>query len=64
MGNYLVSKKLPEGKLLLFCSPQRRVENEMKWNEMESVGTRKRDNKETVEPYTGLTDQRGKRRNQ
>ena len=30
MGNYLISKKLLEGKLFLFCSPQRRKEYEMK----------------------------------
>ena len=28
----------------------------MKWNKMENVATRKRHNKETVEPYTKWTD--------
>ena len=32
----------------------------MKWNKKENVATSKRDNKETVEAYTGRTDQRGK----
>ena len=35
----------------------------MKWNEMENMATRKRGSKEIVEPYTGWTAQRGKRRN-
>ena len=30
MGNYLISKKILEGKLLLFCSPKRGAESEMK----------------------------------
>ena len=34
MVNYLISKKLLEGKYFLFSSLQRRAENEMKWNEM------------------------------
>ena len=61
MGNYLISKKLLEGKLFLFCSPQRRVETEMKWKtgEQENVTVKKKGN-----PYTGRTDQRGKRRNE
>ena len=50
MENYLISKKLLDSKLFQFCSPQRRTESEMKWNETENVATRKRDNKETVEP--------------
>ena len=36
----------------------------MKWNEIEDAATRKHDGKETVEPYTGWTDQRGKRKNE
>ena len=51
MGNYLILKKLLEGKLFLFWSPQSRVKNKMKLNEMENVATRNRDNKETVERY-------------
>ena len=41
-------KKL-EGKLFLFCCPQRKTENEMKLNERENVASRKCDNKERVE---------------
>ena len=37
MGNNLISKKLLEGKLFLFCSPQRRKEYEMKWIEMKCL---------------------------
>ena len=32
-GKYLTSRKLLEGKLFLFCAPQRKVEDKMKWNE-------------------------------
>ena len=60
MGNYLILKKLLEGKLFLFCFPKRTTENNMKWHEMENGETRKCDNETTVEPYTGWTNQRGK----
>ena len=43
VGNYLITKKLLQGKLLLLCSP--------KEGRMENVATRKRDSKEAVEPY-------------
>ena len=61
MGNYLISKKLLEGNLFLFSSEQRRAETEMKWKtgEQENVTVKKKAN-----PYTGRTDQRGKRRNE
>ena len=40
MGNYLILKKLQEGKLFMFCSPKRRAENEMKGNEMFIASTK------------------------
>ena len=59
-GKLLNLEKALEGQVFLLYSPQKRAENEMTWNKMENVATSKCDNKETVEAYTGRTDQRGK----
>ena len=40
MGNYLILKKLQEGKLFMFCSSKRRAENEMEGNEMFIASTK------------------------
>ena len=59
-GKLLNLEKALERQVFLLYSPQKRAENEMTWNKMENVATSKCDNKETVEAYTGRTDQRGK----
>ena len=41
MGNYLISKKVLEGKLFPFCSPQTRAENEIKWKTWKHTGNKR-----------------------
>ena len=49
-AHYLISKKLLEGKLFLFCSPQRRKEYEMKWNEMLIASTKIPEREGSISP--------------